>query len=548
MPFLSNDIRNRLRLDPNLGAGNFLHHALAVSLQNDLPLVFSATPFIVPGGGSRSELSITELASIARQYSAWYLRRGVGPTDPVALYFEDSLQCLIQYLAVTAIGAVPVLTNGMMDTAVAARHFERVGVVGAMTDHARLATLGAHLDVGRLKFIDCLEEVAGVHAIPLPSWYPFKHNNDDPVMITHSSGTTGVPKAVVLQHGGWFHGVRQLLGLDLAQGASRYLSALPVSHNASIAYAMHAILNGAAFMCIPSLDIQALAREIADFRPATVLAFSHSFVRLAELDRSGFDFSSVTTWINSGDAAHEPHIRRLVANGYHYRGTERVVGSQFVDGFGASELGHSSLRVIHTPYTSNYDRCIGVPQSWVDVAVFDADGRRVPTGVIGQLGVRSPSVTPGYWNDSLLTYRSRLHGYWLTGDLVYRGADGCYYHVDRTSDIVRTARGPLYSLQTEESVLQAHGHQIADCTVVGVAAVDGGVEEAVLLAIPIPGTAIDVSELLSTINRAQDSLGRPRLARVQSSRWSDIPLGLTGKVLKRALRKRLAPFGNQIGS
>jgi acyl-coenzyme A synthetase/AMP-(fatty) acid ligase len=537
---LPDQVRMDLKLNPRIGAGNFLQYALATCADSKVPLIFGDKPIELPGGGRLGAASVGELADVCNRYAAWYYAVGVRPMDPIAVYMREGVQYLVQYIALTSLGAVPVLTNGAMDGETAARHMVHVGAVGAVTDRERRVALQPALDTQQLKWICCLEDIPETDPSALPGWFPFRHDYDDPVMITHTSGTTGVPKGVMLQHGRWFHGIRHLLGLEAAQGADRYLSSLPASHNASIAYAIHAILNGAALMIMGDRSGEAVAKAIEAFRPSTVVSFPQTYVQLAAFDRDSYDFSSVTAWINSGDAAHEAHIRRLVAHGYHYRGNQRVAGSQFVDGLGSSELGHSSFRIIHTPYTDTYDRCVGLPQSWVRAAVLDKDGEPVGLGVVGKLGVRSPSVTSGYWNDSLLTNKSRLRGYWLTGDLVYRDHFGCYYHVDRISDVIPTPTGPLYSLQTEELILK-HQEAVADCTVVGIA--DGGgdrdVQVPVVLAIPRSGARIDAAKLLEQVNELQTGHGRPLLARVHLADQNEIPLGITGKVLKRHLRGQL---------
>ncbi|MCG8468925.1 MAG: AMP-binding protein, partial [Gemmatimonadetes bacterium] len=265
-----------------------------------------------------------------------------------------------------------------------------------------------------------------------------------------------------------------------------------------------------------------------------------TFVELAEMERDRAEFDSVTTWINSGDAAHEPHIRRLVEHGHHERGGQRVEGSQFVDGLGSSEMGHSSFRIIHTAYSECYDRCVGVPQSWVEAVVLDDVGRPVPDGTVGRLGVRSPSVTPGYWNASTLTHRSRVNGYWVTGDLVYRDHLGCFYHVDRITDRIATATGLLYSLQTEECILKHHD-AVEDCTVVGVPdRTSPDLESAIALAVPRRGHRLDSATLEASVNRILGALDRPLLERVEIVDRDDIPVGVTGKVLKRTIRDRFA--------
>ena len=70
--------------------------------------------------------------------------------------------------------------------------------------------------------------------------------------------------------------------------------------------------------------------------------------------------------------------------------------------------------------TNNYNRCVGRPLDWVDAQILGENGEGLPPNVVGRLGVKAPSVTTGYWNNSLLTFRSRLSGYFLTGDLAYK--------------------------------------------------------------------------------------------------------------------------------
>jgi acyl-coenzyme A synthetase/AMP-(fatty) acid ligase len=536
---LPDHVRYGLKLNPKLGAGNFLQYAQAVNRGN-VPLIHSDKPFEVLGRPPQATMSIAELYDITNRYAAWYYAHGIRPMDPVAVYARESVHYLVQYTALTSIGAVPILTNGTMAPHIAAQHFSRMGAMALVTDRQHEEALKPHIRSGSSLAIYCLEDITGDDPDELPAWFPFSHDHDDPVMITHTSGTTGVPKGVLLQHGRWFHGVRHLLGLDAAQGADRYLSSLPASHNASIAYCIHAILNGAALMIMDDRSGEAVANAIGRFRPATVVSFPQTYVELAGLDLKNHDLTSVTAWINSGDAAHEAHIRRLVAYGYHFRGEQRVAGSQFIDGLGSSELGHSSFRIIHTPYTDSYDRCVGLPQSWVEAAVLDPDGEPVELGVVGRLGVRSPSVTSGYWNDSLLTHRSRLRGYWLTGDLVYRDHLGCYYHLDRVSDVIQTSTGLLYSLQTEELILKHHD-ELADCTVVGMADSSTGVAQApVLLAVPGNGRHVEPTALLEQVNAVQAAHRRPPLAHIRMVDQGEIPAGVTGKVLKRALREQLS--------
>jgi acyl-coenzyme A synthetase/AMP-(fatty) acid ligase len=147
-------------------------------------------------------------------------------------------------------------------------------------------------------------------------------------------------------------------------------------------------------------------------------------------------------------------------------------------------------------------------------------------------------VTSGYWNNSLLTYRSRLAGYFLTGDLAYKDEDGRFFHVDRVPDLIRTKQGPVYGLQIEEYLLSRFP-AIADCTVYGKTLQESEFQVPSIRVRLRPGTdlnAMEEREVLQIFNQALLDKSLPVLSELEFSSANQVPLGTTGKVLKRELR------------
>lgn len=536
---LNNKQRYSLSMNPDLGCGNFLHVANSVNKRNDLQTIFIDQPLIIFESEKYESFSIQEFKNICDAYSMWYLKKGVQKGDAIGVYFEEGINYLIHYVALTSIGAVPALVNGNMDINVATSYFKTIKVIGLITDSKKQKELLHNFRDYNLVFIEVFENI-GRLTVDLTEEFPYMHDYDDPVMITHSSGTTGVPKPVTLQHGRWFYGIRDMLRMELADGSNKYLLALPSSHNAAIAYSINAILNGSELLITSDTEGKKVAESIHRFKPSTVAAFPISYIQITELNSNKYDFSSVNTWINSGDAAHEVHIKKLVEHGYHFRGKQKVKGSQFVDGLGSSEMGFSTFRIVHTLYTKNYNRCIGVPQEWAKAVILDENGDEMPDNQIGYLGVKSPSITSGYWNNSNLTYKSRLSGYWLTGDYAYRTKNGYFYHVDRLTDVIKTTEGYCYSLQTEELIMK-NNPELLDCIVLGVGKEnsDKGYEYPIALLIPmVKGNKFDRDKLLEKINQEQSALNRPLISNIFLVQKEEIPIGVTGKVLKKELRKR----------
>jgi acyl-coenzyme A synthetase/AMP-(fatty) acid ligase len=416
--------------DPAVGCGNFLTAALRIARSPNAPKIWLDEPFFAPNGQRFKELSLVQLAGLAQEQAARYLAAGVGPRDPVAVSLPDGIAYLVHFLALTSLGAIAVLVNPAMTPEIAASFVQRVGAIGLVADEARLAAIMAHVPPAALRFAASrLVEMA-----PLPKGYPFVHAPEDPVLLCHSSGTTEIPKAVTFQHHAFFYGVRYRL--TEAARPRRLVSALPHSHSAGIAFPMLALLRDEPLMMVSGEAPEHVLAAAERFQATTLVAFADTFAEISQTDTTKYDLSTLRAFINTGDAAHVTHIMKLVEVG----GLE---GSVFIDGLGSSEMGLSLFQIVHGKGTNHPPRCVGKPLEFVDAQVLGESGERLPANTVGRLGVRSPTLTAGYWNDSVLTFRSRLGGYWLTGDLVYKDDDGRFFHVDRTTDAIRTKDGTI---------------------------------------------------------------------------------------------------------
>jgi acyl-coenzyme A synthetase/AMP-(fatty) acid ligase len=275
-----------------------------------------------------------------------------------------------------------------------------------------------------------------------------------------------------------------------------------------------------------------------------VVGFNRTFSDLASADLGAHDLSSVGRWMNAADTAHEKHIRRLVARGSRVENGERVEGSVFVDQLGSTEMAFALFQKRYTKESGDYGRSVGKPHPIAEAAVLADDGTALEPGQVGRLGVKAPSVTTGYWNDSLMTCRSRLAGYWLTGDLVYKDSEGNFFHVDRVGDDITTRSGKVYSLPTEEVIMQSHD-DVLDCFVVGMS-VDDGHAEPVAIAHVRAESPLGDEALLGLFNGRLRERGMPELSRVVAARAvGEWPTGPTGKVVKRWLRDRFDARGGR---
>jgi len=530
-------IRAALLADENLGAGNVLATVLAHGADPDGPgLAFDTE---VDGHPAERMLSLGELDERVDARTDWLHRRGIRPRDPVAVWTTDAADIVLSFLALSRIGAIPALMNGRMPPEIAAEYIRRLRPVGVLADEPH-ANLLAGRDIG-VPVLGAPAELGAGDPASAPPHH--RHHRDDPVVITHSSGTTGVPKAVLHTHSTIYAATRHLLSMPQAQGTNRILNALPIPHTATVIMVNQALGNRAEFLSLSRQDGSYVLDAIERWRPASVFGFAVTWAGLARYDLSKHDLDSVRLWFNTGDCAHETHIRRLVAVGSHETvtrdGKTRVPGSVFIDGLGSSEMGHSMFHIHHTTETDRYGRCIGRPYEFVEAVVIDGSGAELPAGQVGHLGLRSPSLSPTYWNDSVTTYRSRLNGWSLYGDLVYRTEDGHFYHMDRATDAVDLGDGRrIYTALSEERVLAAMP-EVIDCTVVIVA--EDGPENRPVTTDVLLELDPDADPSVDRTERVRTAIGEPAgstLNRVVAVSADDIPLTVTGKVRKFLLRQQ----------
>jgi acyl-coenzyme A synthetase/AMP-(fatty) acid ligase len=531
-----------LAADPELGAGNVLLRLAEHGADMDMPRVTFDTGF--DDIAAWTPLSLRTLTERAAARADWFARRGIGRRDPVAVYVTSAADVVLNFLALTWLGAIPALMNGSMPAEIAVEYIRRLRAVGVIIDvgHAGMAAR----DLGAPILGDAGETGTGD-----PSRAPahYRHHPDDPVAITHSSGTTRMPAAVVHSHQSLFAAVRAVRLTEPRQhGPVRELSAFPQAHTAGIIILNEALCNGYELLCLSeqggafALSGEVIIDAIERWRPTAVYGFAITWAELARYDLTTRDVSSVRFWSNSGDCAHESHIRRLVAVGSHHAyGKDGIVslpGSRFNDTLGSTEMGYGGFGISHYPGSERYNRCVGKPQPFAEIILVDPrTGAEVPTGQVGMVAMKSPTLALGYWNDSVSTFRTRLNGYYLTGDLMYRDEDGYFYHVDRASDAVDLGDGNwLYSALSEERIL-TRCPDVRDCTVLAARGDDGSAVIEVLLLL-----AADADPALDRDGDVRAALGDVPAAvplRIVTVPDGELVTGPTGKVRKFLMRERL---------
>lgn len=274
--------------------------------------------------------------------------------------------------------------------------------------------------------------------------------------LIYTSGTTGEPKAVIqtfqMTMVNAFHAT-QAFGI---RAGDHTLNFLPLFHTAGIQLlTMPVLINGGSVTVLPSFDPE---RALA-LMPKIDLFFGVPAVYQQMSLHPRFDatdMSRVRAWGCGGAPLPDALVERYAARGV-----------RVCNGYGMTETGPTAFVAAPEDALSKIGS-VGKPQLMLDVRIVDEEGHDVAEGQTGEIWMRGPGVTPGYWNKPEANFATFARDNWLkSGDLGRRDADGCYYVVGRIKEMFISGGENVYPAEVE-NVLARHP-AILEAAVVGVA-------------------------------------------------------------------------------
>ena len=343
---------------------------------------------------------------------------------------------------------------------------------------------------------------------------------DDPLMILYTSGTTGRPKGAIISHKMLFwNSVNTELRLNLT-AEDRSFNAAPFYHTGGWNVLLTPFLHhGATTYLFPSFDPGAVLRTCEE-EDMTILWGVPTMLKMMA-DHEAFDevsFDSVRYAVVGGEAMPEPLIRTWQDKGVPIR-----------QGFGMTEVGVNCFSLPERDALRKIGS-IGFPNFYVDATVVDEDGDEVPPNTTGELLLRGPVVTPGYWNDPAATDEAiDENGWFHTGDLVEVDEKGYYYVVGRKHDMFISGGENVYPAEIE-SALYEHP-QVDEAAVLGVPDDEWGEVGAAFV---VPDGDLSSETITAHCREHLAKYKVPKHVRL----LDNLPLGDSGKVDKAALRAR----------
>jgi fatty-acyl-CoA synthase len=365
-------------------------------------------------------------------------------------------------------------------------------------------------------------ETPAVQAPPEPVTTP-DLTLEDPLLILYTSGTTGVPKGALLSHRmiTW-NCINTEVSWDL-WGTDITPTFAPFFHSGGInVLTLPMVHKGGTVVLLPNSDPGAVLECIERERCTIVFAVPTVFQMVLEHPRfASADLSSVRFCVTGGSSCPIP-----VIEGYFKRGLT------FRQGYGLTEVGVNCFSLAPEDALRKAGS-VGQPVFHSEARIVDEQDQDVGVDAVGELVLAGPHVCSGYWNRPEATAEAFQNGWWHTGDLARRDADGYYYIVGRKKDLLISGGENIYPAEIE-GLLATHP-KIAEAAIIGVPDPKWG-EVGRAVVVVRPGETLTAGEVLAF---CAGKLARYKIPK--SVAFAPIlPRNAMGKVIKAELR---AQFG-----
>ncbi|QIJ60988.1 acyl-CoA synthetase [Streptomyces sp. JB150] len=459
-----------------------------------------------------------ELDDAVSRAASVLLDRGLAPGDRVGAYGHNSDAYLIGFLACARAGLVHVPVNQHLTGDDLAYLVRQSGSSLVLADPGLAGRLPEGTPALPLRDADgsLLDLLAAA-----PPYDGPEARAEDLVQLLYTSDTTAQPKGAMMTHRALVHEyLSAITALDLSAG-DRPAHALPLYHSAQMhVFLLPYLAVGATNIVLDGPDGDRLFDLIETGRVDSLFAPPTVWIGLAgRPDFATRDLGGLRKAYYGASVMPVPVLERL---------RERLPGLAFYNCFGQSEIGPLATVLGPDEHDGRLDSC-GRPVLFVDARVVDEDGKDVPDGTPGEIVYRSPQLCEGYWDKPEETAEAFRDGWFRSGDLAVRDADGYFTIVDRVKDVINSG-GVLVASRQVEDALYTH-EAVAEAAVVGLPH-DTWIE--VITAFVVPRGEVTEAELIAHARERLTPFKAPKRVVFVDS----LPRNASGKILKRELRDR----------
>ena len=466
------------------------------------------------------EYSFAELDRRSNRLARRWLEDGFRPGDRVAVYLRNSIELIDAYLAAVKIGLVFTPINILYrerEIAYILQDAEPRGLV-VSRDHDGVVRPGLRgRNEPHLYFAEDLEEMAR-HYPSVPP--PCPADADTVAALIYTSGTTGRPKGAMLTHGNFAANARNLIESWRITAEDRLLLALPLFHVHGLGNGLHTWLAaGYRLRLLERFRKEAILGEFLDFRPTIFFGVPTMYERLlAAPPDTARRIGGFMRLFVSGSAALPAHTLKRFAERY---------GHVILERYGMTE----TLMNLSNPYDGERrPGSVGLPLPRVSVRLGDPEtGEARDERDSGEIQIKGPNVFGGYWRRPDATAEAFTEDGWFrSGDLAFRSADGYYTLQGRRTELIITGGFNVYPREVEEFLEEQP--EVAEAAVVGAPDPVKG-EVPVAFVAPASGARVDPEALQ---RRCRDHLASFKVPR-RFIRVDELPRNALGKIQRHRL-------------
>lgn len=346
-------------------------------------------------------------------------------------------------------------------------------------------------------------------------------------LLSYTSGTTGLPKGVMASHEAINYSfLAGALDPDMAwKDDDKILMSMPNFHLGGSWVSLAALYHGASISILPAFEprgfLELLKRDRATMA-ALVPAALQMLMDLEGVTRD--DFSSLRSIIYFGSPIGIGNLRRATA----------MMDCGFRQLYGTTETWFLTILRPEDHRSDDVERLksCGVPLPLISFRIVDDDGNDLPDGTVGEIWVRTPMALTGYWQREDATREVYRDGWYHTGDLGYRDAEGFIFVVDRSKDMIISGGENIYSTEVEQALAKLEG--VHSCAVIGLPDTKWG-ERVVAAIVRSAGATFDEGAVIAHCHGLIARYKTPKQVLFLDS----LPLTPTGKVKKAKLRDML---------
>jgi malonyl-CoA/methylmalonyl-CoA synthetase len=451
---------------------------------------------------------------------------GLRKAERVILFMPKSMEQVVFHLGVQKLGAISVILNP---------GFKKDEMDYFLRDTDAKIVIVGRKEEALIRSLDKERQIISVDSeIPFgedrlfpklsTQWSPVEGHPGDPAILIYTSGTTGQPKGAILTQQNLIQDAKNIIHIWEIKEEDVLCHALPLFHVHGLCFALHTtLIAGAKIVMVdefsPETVMDILSHPRGELACTLLMAVPTMYLRMIDKTEGvKRDFSHLRL-LASGSAPLLPK---------DFEKIKRFFGREPVEREGMSETGMN----FSNPFRGKKKPgSIGLPLPHVEARIVDPETfHDLKPGEVGEIWLRGPNVTPGYWKKPKETETSFVEGWFRTGDLGKKDEEGYYYITDRLKHIIISG-GENISPKEIESVINQHS-RVAEACIIGVADEKWG-EKVVAAVVVKPGAMLTPKEVQDYCKEHLLDWKCPK----EIFFLDDLPRNKMGKVIKEEVAK-----------